>query len=581
MRGGEFTVFAPTDEAFATALEALGLTAEELLADTETLTSILTYHVVEGTVTSDMLEAGEVTTVNGAPITISLEDGVTVNDATVVAADVTASNGVIHVIDTVLLPPAEEAMEDMATEEPMAEETEEAMEDMATEEPMTDMDEMDVETATYEGANYSFDYPSNFEVTEGSDLVRLTDGDSVIVVVGPDSYNTVLGDVEFEDESEAFAFYLDRTGYTVGDEGMMAMGVASYEIELPRRGQFGDATLVDLDNGRRGVIIELGPDADSAPNAEGAVVGNSWVYPADIVDVAISTEGFSTLVAAVQAAGLEDTLRGGEFTVFAPTDEAFATALEALGLTAEELLADTETLTSILTYHVVEGTVTSDMLEAGEVTTVNGAPITISLEDGVTVNDATVVAADVTASNGVIHVIDTVLLPPADEAEEPAEEGEGDAEGETETETADAETEEPTLTIVGLAIGNEDLSTLANAVVRAGLMGTLNGEGEFTVFAPTNEAFAAALEELGVTFDDLIADQELLESILLYHVVEGTVTSDMLEAGEVTTLNGATVTIALEDGVTVNGANVVAADVMASNGVVHVIDAVLVPPSGE
>lgn len=135
-----------------------------------------------------------------------------------------------------------------------------------------------------------------------------------------------------------------------------------------------------------------------------------------IVDVAASTEGFSTLVAAVQAAGLAETLSGeGPFTVFAPTDDAFAAALESLGLTAEELLADTETLTSILTYHVVPGEVPSSdvvTLDGQSVATVNGAEVTISVDgDTVMVDDATVTTVDVDASNGVIHVIDTVLIP--------------------------------------------------------------------------------------------------------------------------------------------------------------------------
>jgi transforming growth factor-beta-induced protein len=138
-----------------------------------------------------------------------------------------------------------------------------------------------------------------------------------------------------------------------------------------------------------------------------------------IVDVAASNEDFSTLVAAVQAAGLVETLSGeGPFTVFAPTDDAFAAALDALGITADELLADTETLTSILTYHVVAGEVPSSdvvTLDGQSVETVNGATVDITVDgDTVMVNDATVTAVDVEASNGVIHVIDTVLLPPTD-----------------------------------------------------------------------------------------------------------------------------------------------------------------------
>lgn len=140
--------------------------------------------------------------------------------------------------------------------------------------------------------------------------------------------------------------------------------------------------------------------------------------PGTIVDVAVENGSFTTLVAAVQAADLVDTLSGeGPFTVFAPTDDAFAAALEALGLTAEELLADTDLLTSVLTYHVVAGAVPSSdvvTLDGQSVATVNGAEVAISVDgDTVMVNDATVVAVDVEASNGVIHVIDSVLLPPA------------------------------------------------------------------------------------------------------------------------------------------------------------------------
>jgi len=137
-----------------------------------------------------------------------------------------------------------------------------------------------------------------------------------------------------------------------------------------------------------------------------------------IVDVAVASGEFPTLVAAVEAAGLVETLSSeGPFTVFAPTEEAFAAALEALDMTAEELLADTELLTSVLTYHVLPQEVLAETvvtLDGESVATVNGADVTISVDgDTVMVNDATVVQTDIMASNGVIHVIDTVLLPPS------------------------------------------------------------------------------------------------------------------------------------------------------------------------
>ena len=153
----------------------------------------------------------------------------------------------------------------------------------------------------------------------------------------------------------------------------------------------------------------MAPETTMAPD--------TTMEPGTIVDVAVASGDFTTLVAAVQAAGLVDTLSGeGPFTVFAPTDEAFAAALASLNMTAEQLLADKDLLTAVLTYHVVPGKVlAADVvgLDGQEVATVNGAAITITVNgSSVMVNDANVVATDVMASNGVIHVIDKVLLPP-------------------------------------------------------------------------------------------------------------------------------------------------------------------------
>ncbi|MEL7210892.1 MAG: fasciclin domain-containing protein, partial [Actinomycetota bacterium] len=175
------------------------------------------------------------------------------------------------------------------------------------------------------------------------------------------------------------------------------------------------------------VLAACGDDGDESSTSQSGESTESTEAPAeeeeaaeemDIVDTAVEAGDFSTLVAAVQAADLEETLRGdGPFTVFAPTDEAFEAALADLGLTADELLADTELLTSVLTYHVVPGEVPAEdvvTLDGEEVETVNGATVTISVDgESVMVNDANVTATDVFASNGVIHVIDAVLLPPS------------------------------------------------------------------------------------------------------------------------------------------------------------------------
>jgi uncharacterized surface protein with fasciclin (FAS1) repeats len=273
-----------------------------------------------------------------------------------------------------------------------------------------------------------------------------------------------------------------------------------------------------------------------------------------IAEIAAGDENFSTLVAALSAAGLVDTLAGeGNFTVFAPTNDAFA-ALPAG--TVDSLLADPQGgLTQILLYHVVDGVArATDVVTLNEVVTLNGNPIAIAVVDGtVRLNDsATVVTTDIEASNGVIHVIDNVLLPPA----------------------------ETTASIAEIAAGDENFTTLVAALSAAGLVDTLAGEGNFTVFAPTNDAFAALPEG---TLDALLeAPDGLLTQILLYHVVNGVARAeDVVNLSGVETLNGESVAVAVVDGaVRLNdSATVIATDITASNGVIHVIDTVLIPPA--
>jgi uncharacterized surface protein with fasciclin (FAS1) repeats len=273
-----------------------------------------------------------------------------------------------------------------------------------------------------------------------------------------------------------------------------------------------------------------------------------------IVDVATEAGAFSTLLTAVEAAGLVETLQGdGPFTVFAPTDEAFAALPEG---TLEGLLADTEALKQVLLYHVVSGRVmAADVVGLEAAASVQGEEIAISVDGGaVMVNGANVVTTDIEASNGVIHVIDAVILPPSmSEAEAMAD-------------------------IVGTAQAAGSFSTLLAAVEAAGLTETLQGEGPFTVFAPTDEAFAALGQE---TIDALLADPERLSQILLYHVVAGEVlAADVAGLSAATSVQGEDISIRVEDGkVFVNDAQVVTTDITTSNGVIHVIDAVILPPS--
>jgi transforming growth factor-beta-induced protein len=318
-----------------------------------------------------------------------------------------------------------------------------------------------------------------------------------------------------------------------------------------------------------------GNDAAPADTEVAAEVGT-------IVDVAVANGSFDTLVAAVTAADLVETLSSpGPFTVFAPTDDAFA-ALPA-GLVDALLLPENKaTLAKILTYHVVSGEVMAADVTDGDVATVEGQTIALSTADGVTVNGANVIIADVPASNGVIHAIDAVLLPPDVDAAAllaPAEEEAAEAPVVTDAMAEDdamAEEMESFGTIVDVAVLNGSFETLVAAVTAADLAETLSGEGPFTVFAPTDDAFAALPEGL-VAALLLPENKDTLVKILTYHVVSGEVFAADITDGDVATVEGQTVALSTADGVTVNGATVLIADVPADNGVIHAIDAVLVP----
>jgi uncharacterized surface protein with fasciclin (FAS1) repeats len=272
---------------------------------------------------------------------------------------------------------------------------------------------------------------------------------------------------------------------------------------------------------------------------------------ADIVDTAIQAGMFNTLVTAVEAAGLVETLKGeGPFTVFAPTDEAFARLPEG---TVEALLADRAKLAEVLTYHVVAGKVkASDVVSLDWAATVQGQSVRVTTAgDHVMVDGAKVVKTDIKTSNGIIHVIDAVIMPRQD--------------------------------IVETAAGAGSFGTLVSAVEAAGLVETLKAEGPFTVFAPTDAAFSKLPEG---TLDALLAEPTRLQSVLTYHVVPGRVlASDLAAKGArqftVTTAQGQELEVSVRDdgSVVVDGARVTKTDIIAGNGVIHVIDAVVVPGS--
>lgn len=293
----------------------------------------------------------------------------------------------------------------------------------------------------------------------------------------------------------------------------------------------------------------LPSDCSSKPNLAPVVHVAAAQRAGDIVDTAVAAGDFSTLVAAVKAAGLVETLKSeGPFTVFAPTDAAFAALPKGTldGLLKPEAKG---TLTSILTYHVVAGRLdAAAVLGSRSLATVNGQRLDVSKRGDVArIDGAKIVKTDIVCSNGIIHVIDAVVMPSSD-------------------------------SIVATATAAGSFRTLLAAATAAGLAETLGKDGPFTVFAPTDAAFAALPKG---TVEDLLKpeNKDRLVAILKLHVVSGRVdAATAIGAGEAKTLQGSTLRITSKDGnVMVGGAKVSTADLDASNGIIHVIDQVLLP----
>lgn len=270
--------------------------------------------------------------------------------------------------------------------------------------------------------------------------------------------------------------------------------------------------------------------------------------PPDVVDHAILNPAFSTLVAAVSKANLVDALKDSEaITVFAPTNDAFTQLLSDLQLTSLDDLS-AEALTPILLYHVLPAEVRSSDVTEGYQTTLESSSLNISLMDQMFYLDgaAKIVATDVVGTNGIIHVIDKVIMPQ---------------------------------TIAGIATINPAFSILVEALSIAGLVDVFTGTDEYTVFAPTNAAFEALLESLSLTsISELSA--ETLTPILLAHVAAGTFMSGDIQTGNVPTLNDSKAldVVVSESGITIDSTvDVIIPDVKATNGVIHAIDEVIMP----
>jgi uncharacterized surface protein with fasciclin (FAS1) repeats len=267
----------------------------------------------------------------------------------------------------------------------------------------------------------------------------------------------------------------------------------------------------------------------------------------DIVEAAQAAGSFNTLVGALETTGLVETLKGdGPFTVFAPTDAAFGAFTD---IELDAITSDVDLLTRILTYHVVPGDVrAADVVNLSSAPTVNGKDLSITVEGGeVFVDGRRVAQTDLVVENGVIHVLDGVLLP------------------------------EPILGIVETARNAGSFNTLLTALDVAGLTDVLEGEGPFTVLAPTDDAFAKIPADV---LNGLLADVDALMDVLTYHVIDGEApASAVVQLDAATTLQGSDVAISVAaDGtVRINDSTVLITDIFTTNGIIHVIDTVLLP----
>lgn len=481
---GEFTVFAPTDAAFA----LLGDDAiNALLQNSDELSDVLTYHVLPGVVNASAALASAGTTVealNGDLIGLSLDgDDLLVNTATVVTTDIQASNGIIHLIDAVLMPPADLG-------EPTSNIVETAVAAGSFTTLVAALQETDLDMVLAD-PNESF---TVFAPTDAA-FAMLGQDNIDLLLENPDVLSDILLQHVVPGQiPEPVAYSANGTSVTTASGAEIPVLINADTDTLT----FGGATVVTTDIYTTNGVIHV---------IDMVVVADVALPQPDmsIVDVAAENGSFMTLVAALEATGLDDTLANleGEFTVFAPSDAAFALLGEE---TIEALLNDTDTLSDILLYHVISGatilqdaavTLAQSDMKMVEMANMQNTSLSLDGSD-LYVNTSRVSLADVMATNGVIHVVDQVILPPALEGE-------------------------PTQSIVEVAVADERFTTLVAALTQADLVSTLaNEEATFTVFAPTNAAFDKIDD---TALEGLLADVTALTGVLTQHVIAAEVNS--------------------------------------------------------
>lgn len=506
---GNYTVFAPTDDAF----NAL---PEGLLASltTDQLTEVLSYHVLPDVIPSSAItENITVEALNGESVFVEIDSESALllnNSADVVTTDVEASNGIIHAINKVILPDAFGTIVDAAAK------------------------------------RYELETLVNAVITAGlADALSASDASLTVFAPTEEAFAKLpaglLNNLTVEQLAEILQYHVVPTAVASTDLSA-SQNVATLNGEELFVTADGGVSVNQLANVVTADIVTQ----NGVIHTIDEVLLPAGYREANVIDKANELGTFTTLVDAVESAGLTSTLKyTGDYTVFAPTDDAFSKL--PTGLLAS---LTTEQLTTILTYHVIGAEVFSADLDSAQ------APLALSGEalfvtkDGMDVSvngSASVITADVDVSNGVIHAIDEVLLP------------------------------NQFLNIVQIASKDYDLSTLVQLVSDQGLVPTLEGDGPFTLFAPVDTAFAAISETLaGLT-------SEQVTEVLTYHVIASQALSGDLSDGQtIETFQGEDITVAIDASgtVTLNGSvTVTSVDIEGTNGVIHLIDGVLLPPS--
>ncbi|MGK3754140.1 MAG: transforming growth factor-beta-induced protein [Bacillariaceae sp.] len=574
----EIYIAAPTNDAF----DAFGELEPEIVSNLMTdewkthLQSLLLYHTVESGAFSERNDDDDtssvtLTTLNGEDITITYTDDRNVfinNDASVVD-DFVACESLVDVIDKVLIP---SWVENSIVDRAIADEELSILVNLVVQAELAEILSSSGPYTVLAPSNDAFREllaspsidPSNVDINLIKGLLTFH------VIDGIYSADEIVDGLELATlQGDAVVFAVDGdvvtvNGSLVTDVDILANNGIIHKI---------DGVLIP------NISIPVVETPDESPSvaapSETETLGT-------IVDVASADEDLSILVDAVVHAGLADTLSSaGPFTVFAPTDAVWTKALT----NPEDItVLDADILKEILLYHTVAGTYTAaDITDGLILTTVQGETIEFSIDgDAVMINgNVMITGTDILASNGVIHTIDGILFPQANEPEDAPMVSPNEP-TEATTGTKNETSSEPTGTIIDVASGEDDLSILVNLIVQAGLVETLSSEGRFTVFAPTNSAFTTVFNDLGLDATDLgdVVDSEALSSILTYHVVAGIYkASDIIDGLTLTTVQGDTIEFGVSsDGVvTVNNEVISVTDIPASNGVIHTIAGVLFP----